>query len=84
MAKRQKTALCLTPQAMYNQFKRHLQRVFEFSYHFLCKIKSFPIFNIVKIPKLGFSSKKNENPGASPAVREEHPFLCRNSEISVF
>ena len=22
MAKRQKTALCLTPQAMYNQFKR--------------------------------------------------------------
>ena len=57
---------------------------FEFSYHFLCKIKSFPIFNIVKIPKLGFLRKKDENLGESPAVKEEHPFLCQNSETSIF
>ena len=61
--------------------------------NFLCKIKSFPIFNVVYIPKLGFSREKNENLGESPAVREEHPFslpkfgnfhflnLVRGSEI---
>ena len=49
--------------------------MFEFSYHFLRKIKSFPIFNIVEIPKLGFSRQKKENLGESPAGREEDPFL---------
>ena len=48
--------------------------MFEFSYHVLCKIKSFPILNIVNIPKLGFSWKKNDNLDESPAVVEEPPF----------
>ena len=38
-------------------------------------MKSFPIFNIVSIPKLGFSMKKNENLGESSAKREEHTFV---------
>ena len=57
---------------------------FGFSYHFLGKIKSFPIFNIVNILKLGFSSKKNENLGESLAEREKHPFLCQKSETLIF
>ena len=39
---------------------------------------------MVNIPKLGFSREKNENIGESPAVREDHPFLCKNSENSIF
>ena len=50
----------------------------------LCKITSFPIFNVVNNPKLGFLRKKNENLGESPTVREEHPFLCQNSETFIF
>ena len=57
---------------------------FEFSYHFLGKIKSFPIFNIVNIPKLSFSRKKNENLAESLAEREKHPFLCQKSETLIF
>ena len=57
---------------------------FGFSYHFLGKIKSFPIFNIVNILKLGFSSKKNENLGESLAEREKHLFLCQKSETLIF
>ena len=57
---------------------------FEFSYHFLGKIKSFPILNIVNIPKLGFSRKKTENHGESLAEREKHPFLCQKSETLIF
>ena len=57
---------------------------FEFSYHFLGKIKSFPIFNIVNILKLSFSRKKNENLGESLAEREKHPFLCQKSETLIF
>ena len=52
-------------------------KIFEFSCHFLCKIKSFPIYNVVNIPKLGFSRKKKENLGESPAVREEHLFSAK-------
>ena len=60
-------------------------KIFEFSRHFFCKIKSFPaIFNIVNIPKLGFSRKKNENLGETTAVREENPFLCQNPATSIF
>ena len=42
------------------------------------------MFDIVNIPKLGFSREKNENLGESPAVSEDHPFLCQNSETSIF
>ena len=57
---------------------------FGFSYHFLGKIKSFPIFTIVNILKLGFSSKKIENLGESLTEREKHPFLCQKSETLIF
>ena len=40
---------------------------FEFSRHFHGKFKAFLIFNIVNIPKLGFSRKLIENLGESPA-----------------
>ena len=33
---------------------------------------------------LDFQVEKNENLGESPAVRGEHPFLCQNSETSIF
>ena len=36
MAKRQKTALCLTPQAMYNQFKRPSARIVSELYY-ICR-----------------------------------------------
>ena len=38
-------------------------------------MKSFPIFNIVSIPKLEFSRKKTENLGESSAKRGEHNFV---------
>ena len=59
-------------------------KILKFSRHFLCKIKSFPIFNIVNIPKHGFSRKKNENLGETTAVREENLFLRQNSATSIF
>ena len=37
-----------------------LESKFEFFQHFFGKIKSFPIFNIFSIPKLGFSRKKTK------------------------
>ena len=52
-----------------------LESKFEFFKYFFGKIKSFPIFNIVSIPKLGFSMKKTENLGESSAKREEHTFV---------
>ena len=52
--------------------------MFEFSYHVLCKIKSFPILNIANVPKLGFSRKKNDSLDESPAVVEEPHFLGQN------
>ena len=61
-----------------------MSKKFQFSYHFLGKIKSFPIFNIVKILKLGFSTKKKKNLGESPAESEENPFLRQNSDIFIF
>ena len=54
---------------------------FGFSYHFLGKIKSFPIFNIVNILKLGFSSKKNENLGESLAERRNILFSAKNRKL---
>ena len=52
-----------------------LESKFEFFNICFGKIKSFPIFNIVSIPKLWIFQEKNENLGESSAKREEHTFV---------
>ena len=57
---------------------------YEFSYHFLGKINLFQFSILSKFQNLDFQGKKNENLGEIPAEREEHHFLCENSEILIF
>ena len=51
---------------------------------FWVKIRFFQFSILSKFQNLDFQGKKKENIGENPAERDEHSFLCQNSEIFIF